>query len=186
MAEPCIAYTETGIRGLVVSKTCSRRPIPPRLSRISRAHHKKKALFTSPPRSSHAGDQEWLGLDLRAVSELLPDHSEFDATCAANPHKVELKPFDLSWHGHRGPGIECEMEMKEGQAIAYILRIAPELAKKEDEAHRASTRHPTKDVAEELGVTIEKLVAAKSHLQPDVDPVITPVRIFMLASALHN
>jgi hypothetical protein len=65
--------------------------------------------------------------------------------------------------------------MKEGQAVTFILRITPDSAKKEDEAHPAGTSRPTKDLAEELGVSMEKLVAAKSHLRPDGDPVITPV-----------
>jgi hypothetical protein len=146
----------------------------------------EKGLFTSPPRSGHAAIKNGLvSIHVPCLrSELLPDHLEFGATCAANPHEVELKPFDLSWRGHNGPGIECEMEMKEGQAITYIFRIAPESAKKKDESHRASTRHPTKDIAEKLGMIIEKLVAAKSHLQPDRNPVIAPVRIFMLALAM--
>jgi hypothetical protein len=148
-----------------------------------------KALFTSPPQntsqdgSSFAGDAPWAGLDLdlRVVSELQQDSGS--AACASSPHAVDLQLLDLSDRGHKGPGVYADMQLSEGQTVTFILRITPEAnkANKERDEHDAQKHQaphellvPSKEKAQELGISFDKLAKAKSHLSPEDDPYLTP------------
>lgn len=69
----------------------------------------------------------------------------------AEPH-VGLKELDLANKGHLGKGVYAELNLKEGQAITFILR-APPSHDYPDEA----TPNPNR--AKELGVSYESKIA---------------------------
>ncbi|KAI0350153.1 glycoside hydrolase family 15 protein [Trametes cingulata] len=109
-----------------------------------------KALFSSPD----AG----LDLDLRFVAESGLEN-------VPEP-RVELRVLDLSKKGHKGPGVWTELELREGQAVTFVLRTPPDVK-------LPPQAHPTRETAEEMGIPYEKLVAGASTLRPPDDPILT-------------
>ena len=111
----------------------------------------KKALFQS----------DSLSLDLRYVSECtsvdesgncLPAHDNAPAsptgTVPAHPPNVELKKLDLSAYGHLGEAVYCDLDLQEGQAVTFVLRVPPEAAPPKG-------GKPTQAQADALGVPIQ-------------------------------
>ena len=93
-----------------------------------------KALFTSA--------EGGLTLDLRYVAE-----SSFDDD-VHEPH-VELRELDLSAKGHKGPGVWTEIELREGQAVTFVLRTPP------GDVQMPPQAHPTHKTAREMGIPYE-------------------------------
>lgn len=58
---------------------------------------------------------------------------------------MNIELLDLSAKGHLGPAVACNLELREGQAVTFVLRI-PQNARAPDEAE------PTPERARELGV----------------------------------
>jgi hypothetical protein len=104
------------------------------------ATRQNKALFQSAD----------LTLDLRYVTEctLGDDSAGPYPGVATRPPRVELKKLDLSSKGHLGEGVYCEMDMEEGQAVTFVLRVPPEKAPSEH-------ARPSRKQAEALGVPIQ-------------------------------
>ena len=90
----------------------------------SHVHRQLKALFRASaasasginPKPSHYS----MSLDLRYVAEC-----SIDGVAAP---KVKLTPLDLKEKGHLGMSVACDMELVEGQAVTFILRIPPSSA----------------------------------------------------------
>jgi hypothetical protein len=122
-----------------------------------------KAAFVSPAADGWAG----LALDLRVVPEVLPDFPE----CSAP--RIALEELDLRARGHRGAGVCAQLEMCEGQAVSFVLRVPPP----RDSATQDAAV-PTEAYARELGISFEQLVRAKSHMRAEDDPILTAVRPF--------
>ncbi|KAI0369449.1 glycoside hydrolase family 15 protein [Pilatotrama ljubarskyi] len=118
-------------------------------SSVPRGSH-DKALFSSPD----AG----LDLDLRFIAESGLENVQ-------EPH-VQLNLLDLRAQGHKGPGVWTELELREGQAVTFVLRTPPDVK-------LPPQAHPTRETAEEMGVPYEKLVAGASTLRPPDDPILT-------------
>lgn len=95
----------------------------------------KKALF-------HSKD---LILDLRYVAEGCPADGDIASVHAP---VVELKKLDLSAKGHLGEGVACDLELRSGQAVTFVLRVPPETAP-------PKSSRPTRDQANQLGVSIQ-------------------------------
>ncbi|KAH9849450.1 glycoside hydrolase family 15 protein [Lenzites betulinus] len=109
-----------------------------------------KALFSS--------QEPQLNLDLRYVAESgLENVPEPD---------VQLHLLDLSAKGHKGPGVWTELELREGQAVTFVLRTPPDVT-------LPLQAHPTRETAEKMGISYEKLVAGASTLRPTDDPILT-------------
>lgn len=91
-----------------------------------------KALFQST--------EAKLNLDLRYVPESSLDN-------VPEP-KIELELLDLTKKGHLGPSVSCEFELREGQAVTFVLRTPP------DHAYPDAVK-PSEEKAERLGVGFE-------------------------------
>jgi hypothetical protein len=110
----------------------------------ARAKHTTKIT----PDDSHSGaDQnkvffksEHLSLDLRYLGEHTME-------CVDDPI-VDLKILDLTPQGHLGMSACCDLDLKEGQVVTFILRTPPE-------AGSESKLTPTVERANSLGVSLE-------------------------------
>ena len=92
-----------------------------------------KAFFSSPDAN--------LSLDLRYVLE---------STLAGVPEpELELKVLDLTGQGHKGKSVYAELDLKEGQAITFILRTPP------TRTYPDAATAPSVAKAKELGVPYE-------------------------------
>ncbi|KAJ8496273.1 hypothetical protein ONZ51_g1206 [Trametes cubensis] len=109
-----------------------------------------KALFSSPEAN--------LTLDLRYIAESTLDN-------VPEP-EVQLNLLYLSDKGHKGPGVWSHLELKEGQAVTFVLRTPPDVQLPRE-------AHPTHETAEEMGIPYEKLIAGASTLRPPGDPILT-------------
>lgn len=92
-----------------------------------------KALFTS--------EEAGLALDLRYIAE-----SSLESV--GEPY-VKLRELDLSAKGHKGTGVWAEIELREGQAVTFVLRTPP------DNVQLPPQAHPTRRTAEEMGIPYE-------------------------------
>lgn len=96
-------------------------------------HTQNKVVFSSPN----------LDLDLRYVVE-----STIDNVPAP---EVNLNLLDLSSKDHLGPATYCNLSLKEGQRVTFVLRIRPE-------GGFSARIKPTQAQADELGVPLESTV----------------------------
>ncbi|KAI0629962.1 glycoside hydrolase family 15 protein [Trametes polyzona] len=119
------------------------------LSPVPRDAH-NKALFSSA--------EAELDLDLRYIAESGLDN-------VPEP-EVKLNLLDLSDKGHKGPGVWAELDLREGQIVTFVLRTPPDVK-------LPPQAHPTRETAEEMGISYEKLVAGASTLRPPDDPILT-------------
>ncbi|OBZ71553.1 Uncharacterized protein C4H3.03c [Grifola frondosa] len=122
-----------------------------------------KALFVSP----EAG----LSLDLRYIAESALEN-------IAEP-AVELQLLDLTNKGHLGMSVFCDLELKEGQAVTFVLRTPPDV---ELPAHV----QPSPETARRLGVSYDKLVMGASTLRPPEDPMLTKRLLHELAETTNQ
>ncbi|KII88097.1 glycoside hydrolase family 15 protein [Plicaturopsis crispa FD-325 SS-3] len=124
--------------------------------------HQSKAVFTSPA----------LTLDLRYVTESTLDQVQ-------DP-KINLELCDMSARGMKGPAAVVDLNLVEGQVVTFVLRTPPEGGV--SKAHAA----PTKKQAEEMGVSLEKLMAGASQLRLEEDPILTPALLSSLLTATNT
>lgn len=101
------------------------------LSPVPRGGH-NKALFASKDAD--------LTLDLRYIAESGLEN-------VPEP-QVELSLLDLSEKGHKGPAVWTELELREGQAVTFVLRTPPE-------GKLPPQAQPTHKTAEEMGIPYE-------------------------------
>jgi hypothetical protein len=95
----------------------------------SSPYNQNKVLFKSKS----------LSLDLRFVSG--GDH----------PAQIDLKELDFDAKGHLGRGAYCDLSLKDGECVTFVLRIVPEY-----ERHPHTTPTVSKEKADELGVPLER------------------------------
>ncbi|KAI0823241.1 glycoside hydrolase family 15 protein [Trametes gibbosa] len=122
-----------------------------------------KALFSSP--------EAKLDLDLRYIAESGLEN-------VPEPG-VQLHLLDLSKRGHKGPGVWTELELREGQAVTFVLRTPPDVT-------LPPQAHPTHETAEAMGIPYEKLVAGASTLRPTDDPILTKALLRELLDATNT
>ncbi|KZT22860.1 glycoside hydrolase family 15 protein [Neolentinus lepideus HHB14362 ss-1] len=120
-----------------------------------------KALFRSPA----------LDLDLRYVAESLADGIPEPA--------VHFELLDLSEKGHKGPAVAATLDLVEGQAVTFILRVPPE------EGASMAAR-PSVEKAQELGVSLPSLIESASHLRAPDDPMLTKTLVHRLLDATNT
>ena len=112
-------------------------------------HRQLKALFRASTSPSSQGvnllhDSYSMTLDLRYVAE-----SSIDGVPVP---KVRLLPLDLKSKGHLGLSVFCDMELVEGQAVTFVLRIPPPNAPPKQGT-------PTESQARALGVPLQSAFA---------------------------
>ncbi|KAL1946135.1 hypothetical protein VTO73DRAFT_15262 [Trametes versicolor] len=132
------------------------------LTPVPRGQH-NKALFASKDAD--------LTLDLRYIAESGLEN-------VPEP-QVELNLLDLSEKGHKGPAVWTELELREGQAVTFVLRTPPE-------GKLPPQAQPTHKTAEEMGIPYEKLVAGASTLRPLDDPILTKTLLRELLEQTNN
>ena len=130
----------------------------------ARANHVTEIV----PDDSHSGGaqnkalfkSDHLNLDLRYLSENTME--------CINPPSVDLKILDLMPKGHLGLSAYCDLDLQEGQAVTFILRIPPETGPE-------AKLTPTVERANSLGVSLESKLTLNSssrdiHVRQDLLP----------------
>ncbi|GBE78663.1 Uncharacterized protein SCP_0115540 [Sparassis crispa] len=116
---------------------------------VSPSSDHTKVLFKS---------EEGLSLDLRYIAESALDH-------IAVPN-VRLELLDLTKKGHLGLSASCDLVLREGQVVTFVLRTPPDCELPE-------VARPSEERAQRMGVPYEKLLMSASHLRLPEDPLLT-------------
>lgn len=122
-----------------------------------------KALFSSPEAD--------LDLDLRYVSESSLEN-------VAEP-EIDFRKYDLMGQGHLGLSVQSDFELVEGQAVTFILRTPLKHA-------YPDAVKPSKEKADQLGVSFERLVMTTSDLRAPEDPILTKSLMRELLNATNS
>lgn len=100
---------------------------------------------------------EHLSLDLRYVAEGID----------GIPAPVcKLRPLDLTKQGHLGLSAYADIDLVDGQAVTFVLRVPPGHQTLDD-------RRPTKEQIEKLGIPVDVVVKGAQKLRSKEDPMLT-------------